>query len=161
MKIEIDNLIKHPQYISQVTKWLYSEWGNNNFNYWKSWVSHSLSTNDIPQTYIIFVEGNIAGTYSLWRCDLQSRQDLFPWFGGLYVDKTFRGKSFEGQKLGVILQQDAIKRVKKFGYSKLYLFTEKKPYYYVSNGWKIYDYAFDENDNQVIICKYEISENRK
>lgn len=161
MEIKIDNLRKHPQYIDQIAKWLYSEWGNNNFNYWKSWVSNSLSINDIPQTYIAFVDGIIAGTYSLWRCDLQSRQDLYPWFGGLYVDKKFRGKYFKGKKMGVILQQDAIMRVKHLGYDQLYLFTEKDPQYYMSNGWEKYDFAYNENDNQVIICKYKISENRK
>ena len=161
MKIIIDNLKNHPQYIEKVTKWLYSEWGNNNYNYWKSWVANSLSIHDVPQTYIVFIDDTIAGTYSLWRCDLQSRQDLYPWFGGLYVDNSFRGKYFEGQKLGVILQQDAIQRIKALGYNKIYLFTEKNPQYYISNGWKKYDFAYDENDNQVVICEHIINENRK
>lgn len=159
MEIKIEALIKHPQYVTKIAKWLYSEWGNSNFNYWKSWVSSSLSINDVPQTYIVFIDGVIAGTYSLWRCDLQSRQDLFPWFGGLYVDKSFRGKYFGGQKIGAILQQDAIIRLKHLGYNQVYLFTEKDPQYYISNGWKVYDYAYDEKDNQVIVCKYEINKN--
>ena len=100
--IVIEELRKKPQYISVIVEWLYKEWGNHNRNYWSSWVQHSMQENDIPKTYILFVDGQPAGTYSLWRCDIQSRQDLFPWFGGLYVDTAYRGQIYNEGKLGVV-----------------------------------------------------------
>lgn len=154
MKICMENLRDYPQFINTVVEWIYSEWGNNNRRYWDSWVKSSLAENEIPQTYIAFVDERIAGTYSLWRCDLQSRQDLCPWFGGLYVSPEFRGKEIEGMKLGVRMQFHALQQVKKLGYNKVYLFTEKNPRYYVANGWKVLSLIPDENDEDVTLCEY-------
>lgn len=155
--IVIDELRKYPQHISIVIDWLYKEWGNHNRNYWKSWVQHSLQVNNIPKTYILLVNDHIAGTYSLWRCDLQSRQDLFPWFGGLYVDTDYRGKFYNGEKLGEILQRHAIMELKKLRYQEVYLFTSHSPEYYNRNGWEYFGQAPDENDQWVNICYRTIS----
>lgn len=151
-KITIEELKNNPEYISIVVSWLYKEWGNHNYSYWDSWVRHSMKENDIPQTYVVFVDNHIAGTYSLWRCDLQSRQDLFPWFGGLYVDIAYRSQIYNGEKLGAILQRHAISQLKKFGYKEVYLFTSHSPEYYIRNGWKNLCHAPDENDQLVNIC---------
>lgn len=150
--IIIDELRNHPEYTSTIVEWLFSEWGNHNHSYWTSWVQHSTQENDIPKTYVLFVNGHIVGTYSLWRCDLQSRQDLFPWFGGLYVDVAYRGKSYDGKKLGEILQRHAELELRKLGYQKAYLFTSHSPEYYNRNGWDYICQAPDENDNLVNIC---------
>lgn len=158
MHIKIENLQIHPEYINTVVDWLYSEWGNNNYNYWKSWVKNSLCSNDIPQTFVAFVDGVVAGTYSLWRCDLQSRQDLYPWFGGLYVCPTFRGKIINGFKLGTHLQNHAIKHLRQLGYKYVYLFTEKNPQYYIYNGWQIIGQDYDEKDQLVTVCKYNLAD---
>lgn len=150
--IKIDELRKYPQYISIVTDWLYEEWGNNNKHYWESWVQFSLQANDIPKTYIVFINDHIVGTYSLWRCDLQSRQDLFPWFGGLYVDIKYRGRFYNGEKLGVMLQRHAVLELEKLHYQEVYLFTSHSTDYYNRNGWKNLCQAPDENDQMVNIC---------
>lgn len=157
MNVIIKNLKEDPMYIDTVINWLYSEWGNNNHKYWQSWIERSLFSDKIPQTYLLFVDGEIAGTYSLWRCDLQSRQDLFPWFGGLYIDPCFRGKKFNDIKLGVLLQNHAIQQLKKLGFKKAYLYTEKDPKYYISNGWQKFGVAPDEKDNIVTLCAYNIN----
>lgn len=154
MKIHIEKLRDYPQYINTVVEWIYSEWGNNNRRYWDSWIRSSLSENDIPQTFIAIVDNKIAGTYSLWRCDLQSRQDLFPWFGGLYVAPEYRGKEIGGIKLGTRMQSHALQCVKELGYDKVYLFTEKNPKYYIANGWKVLSLIPDENDVDVTLCEY-------
>lgn len=155
--IIIEELRKQPQYIPIIVEWLYKEWGNQNKNYWESWIRHSLQTNDIPKTYILFVNNCIAGTYSLWRCDLQSRQDLFPWFGGLYVDEKYRGQFYNSEKLGEILQRHAVLELKKMGYHEAYLFTFHSSEYYNRNGWKDLCQAPDENDQLVNICHRTIS----
>ena len=154
--IQIVNLNRVPEYIDTVIDWLYSEWGNGNRNYWTSWVKSSLGEDKVPQTFVILVNGVVAGTYSLWRCDLQSRQDLFPWFGGLYVAPHFRGKTYNGTKLGRLLLAHATEQARALRYSCLYLFTEKSPAYYVSNGWEVIGNTFDENDCLVTLCRYQL-----
>lgn len=156
MDIKIDSLNNFPQYVDIVVNWLYSEWGNNNYKYWDSWVKSTMNNTNIPQTFIIFIDEKIVGTYSLWRCDLQSRQDLFPWFGGLFVHPNYRGKEYDGVKLGVRLQKHAFDVLKEYNHDKVYLFTEKDPKYYTDNGWKIIDVAPNESDEMVTICEYTL-----
>lgn len=152
--INIFELRVHPEFIDIVCDWLYSEWGNNNKNFWYSWIKNSMQKDSIPKTYVITVDKQIAGTYSLWRCDLQSRQDLFPWFGGLYVSTEFRGKKFNNQKLGEIMQQHAFGELKKMGYEQAYLFTEKKSKYYEKYGWQ---YQCDvPNEYDIMVKLYKI-----
>lgn len=150
--ITIEELRKHPECLSTVIEWLYKEWGNHNRQYWSSWVKYSTQEKDIPRTYVLFIDGHIAGTYSLWRCDLQSRQDLFPWFGGLYVDVKYRGQFYNGKKLGEILQCHAVSELRKLCYKKVYLYTTHSPEYYNRNGWEYLCQAPDENDQIVNIC---------
>lgn len=154
--ITIDELINHPQYIPTIVEWLYNEWGNNNRIFWESWITSSTQVYDIPKTYILFVNNNVVGTYSLWRCDLQSRQDLFPWFGGLYVDSNYRGRYYNGKKLGEILQCHAISELKRLHYTDAYLFTSKSTEYYNRNGWENFCDAPNENSEWVHICHITI-----
>jgi predicted N-acetyltransferase YhbS len=156
MDIQIVNLCECSNYVSTVVNWIYSEWGDNNYEYWNSWIRSSLSADKIPMTFGIFVDGKLAGTYSLWRCDLQSRQDLFPWFGGLYVHKDYRGNVYDGKKLGERMIEHAVVQLKKLGYKKAYLFTEKKPSYYIEHGWKLIDVIPDEKDQMVSLCEIEV-----
>ncbi len=156
MDIRIEKLCDNKQYIKTVVDWLYSEWGDENYNFWDSWIRSSMAPEGIPQTYIVFVEGVIAGTYSLWRCDLQSRQDLFPWFGGLFVDTKFRGKKYDGGKLGEIMLNHSYYELKKLGYAQVYLFTEKSVDYYVRVGWEYVCDAPDEKDRPVRLCVRKI-----
>ena len=156
MKITIENLANCPQHIDTVVEWLYSEWGDNNFAFWDSWVKSSLQKSSVPQTFVIFVDDNLAGTYSLWRCDLQSRQDLFPWFGGLYVSCDFRGQYFDGKKLGSVMLEHATEQLKSLGHNEAFLFTEKSPRYYIRNGWTFIGEVPDEKGNTVSLCRIEL-----
>lgn len=156
MRIRIETLFENQTYLTTVVDWLYSEWGDNNYQFWATWIRSSTRPEGIPLTFIIFVDDLIAGTYSLWRCDLQSRQDLFPWFGGLYVDQSFRGKIYNGRKLGQILLTHSYEQLKKLGYSKAYLFTEKSIDYYIREGWEYIGDSPDEKDILVKLCVVNI-----
>lgn len=156
MNIAIERLKDNPQYLNNVVEWVFSEWGKNNYNYWYSWIKNSMTDSFLPQTYIILVDGNLAGTYSIWLCDLQSRQDLSPWFGGMYVDIGYRGRKYNGRKLGEYMQQDAINRAKEAGIESLYLFTQKNVDYYIKNGWNYIGDAIDEADEIVLLCEYNV-----
>jgi hypothetical protein len=154
--IEIINLANKPEHIKTVVDWLFSEWGNDNYDYWNCWVRSSLCVDKVPQTFVILVDNRIAGTYSIWRCDLQSRQDLFPWVGGLFVSEKFRGKTFDGGKLGVHLQKHAFSQLKLLGLEDAYGFTEIAGYY-EKTGWQFMEMGIDERSNQVRIYKINLT----
>lgn len=159
MSIQIVPLQKVKPYKDQVIKWLFNEWGNNNPQYWKSWIESSLSTDGIPITYVAVDNDVLIGTISIWRCDLQARQDLFPWIGGLFVDPQFRGKEYGGYKLGVLLQDYCICQLKKWGFREVFLFAEPELFeYYSRNNWEKIGSSFDEKDNDVDVFRYQLFE---
>ena len=151
--IEFYNLASKLEYADVVVDWLYDEWGDKGYknrNFWDSWVRSSLSKDDIPQTYIVFQNSELVGTFSLWRCDLQSRQDLYPWLGGIYVKKTMRGKG-----IGLKIQHYAVQTLKKLGYRKAYLFTDMNGYY-EKTGWNYLMDIPDEKGKSVHLYEYVI-----
>lgn len=154
MNIIIDKLYNHMKYRNLILEWIYKEWGNNNPRYWESWINSSIRFDGIPITYIVFDSDNPIGTFSLWRCDLQSRQDLSPWFGAFYVRPDYRGKVYKGDKLGYFIQNYALLRLKEWGYKEVYLFSEKGTAYYERNGWVPMGESYDEYDRRVFLCKY-------
>lgn len=130
--------------INIVAKWLWSEWGSDgNFNYWKSWVESSTLIDKIPQTFVAIDNNKCLGTVSLWRCDLQSRQDVFPWMGGLYVDVPYRNMG-----IGAALQDHVFKIAGNLGHKKLFMFTILAEYF-ERFGWRFVEEIPDETGNMV------------
>ena len=158
MEIKIEILTRDSEYIKTVINWLYSEWGNNNPNFWESWVRSSLSSDQVPMTFIALIDDKPAGTISLWNCDIQSRQDLRPWVGGLYVAEEFRGHTYTAGKLGLLLQKHALWALKELGYQAAYAFTEKTTDYYERIDWEPIGTTYDENDEQIRLLKMDLKE---
>jgi N-acetylglutamate synthase-like GNAT family acetyltransferase len=69
------------------------------------------------------------------------------------VAPKYRGKSFNGTKLGEHMLLHARKQLQRLGYKEAYLFTEKNAKYYVRNGWVEMGITQDEKDNNVCLCK--------
>ena len=142
MNLTVKNIIEDKQYFDEVLNLLYKEWGNNNFEFWKTWVQSSMSSNSVPMTFIVFCDKELVGTFSLWRCDLdlQSRQDLFPWLAGIVVKEERRGKG-----IGLFIQNQAKKILKNLGFDKAYLSTEMTGYY-ERTGWQYIGKVHDRNN---------------
>ncbi len=85
------------------------------------------------------------GTVGLWRCDLISRQDLYPWLAALYVDEEFQ----RGQGLGATVQQHVIEHAPRRDIREaLSLFAEFKGYY-ERFGWQYIGDGLDYPDKPV------------
>ena len=132
-----------PHYFDNVFESIYNEWGDNNPNYWKSWIKSSIRANGIPSTYVVLSDNEYVGTFSIWNCDLQSRQDLSPWVGGIVVNPSFRG-----QGIGLFIQTEVKRILKKEGIKHAYLFTELEGFY-ERTGWTFLEEIYDEKDRKV------------
>lgn len=136
-----------PHYFDRVLESVYSEWGNNNINFWRSWIKSSMSPVGIPSTYVVLLDKEYVGTFSFWTCDLQSRQDLSPWLGGIVVVPEFRGRGF-----GLYIQESAKKLLSLQGVHTAYLFTELVGFY-EKTGWQYVEDIYDETDKEVHLYK--------
>jgi len=132
--IEIVHISECESHIEVVSKWMQEEWGTaKNYEFFHSIVSHSTDKQNLPQTFVAIENGEPIGTIGIWRCDMVSRQDLFPWLSALYVVPEYRNNG-----VGRKLQDHLIKYVKELGFEKLYLYTDIKNYY-EKNGWELID----------------------
>ena len=152
MKLEIKKLKDSKQYFNDVFECLYEHWGNNNPEYWKSVILYSMGDKEIPCTYVVLNESIFVGTFSIWSCDLMSRQDLYPWLAGIVVKKEFR-------KLGVgtYIQFQAVSILKNLGIKKAYLFTIINGFY-EKTGWTYISDVYDENDIKCRLYEIELGE---
>lgn len=48
----------------------------------------SVTKNNLPLTFIALADNELVGTIVLWRSDLVSRQDLYPWLSALFVKEN-------------------------------------------------------------------------
>jgi predicted N-acetyltransferase YhbS len=128
--IKIDHITNNEEHIDIISKWLWEEWGTaNNFEFFKSIVKNSLNKKNLPQTFIALDNNKPIGTIGLWRCDMVSRQDLYPWLSALYVIPSYRNRGI-GKQLQAYLEIYA----KQLGYKELFLYTDLENYYDKS-GW--------------------------
>lgn len=137
----------------QITDWLYTAFGAaNSRDFFASILQSSLSGCDLPLTFVALDGDRAVGTVGLWRCDLISRQDLFPWLAALYIDESYRGRGLSGQ-----LQQHVMAESRQRGYRDLYLYSACADYY-ERFGWRYIGDALDYPDTQVRLYHHPLGE---
>jgi GNAT superfamily N-acetyltransferase len=76
-------------------------------------------------------EGDIAlGTAALRATDLEGREDLGPWLGGVFTEPRCRNQGIASKLCGVVEAKAA-----ELGIPKLYLFTHGQESLYARLGW--------------------------
>ena len=147
--IKIEMLKEYPEYIDTVIDWLNDEFGNDNSrNFYKGIVEHSLLDDKLPITFIAIEDGILLGTVGIWRGDLLSRQELFPWLSALVVNSNCRNNGI-GQKL----QEHVLNYCKSNGYKEIFLYTDLVDYYEKS-GWILFDKGYEYVGSEVCIYKH-------
>ena len=97
------------------------------------------------------VEGErLLGTVGLWRCDLISRQDLYPWMAALYVAPEARGRGLAGK-----LQQHVIEYTRTQGYAELFLYSACRDFY-ERFGWQYIGDGLDYPDTTVHLYRFTL-----
>lgn len=133
-KLKILNLADAPEYVDEVSYWLWEEWGEAGGYSLDELIyrtKHCMAKTGVPQTLIALYDGQPAGVVSLWMNDLKTRQDIYPWMATLYVKNEYRNLKI-GQKLQ-IASIEAAKNTTDYPY--LYLITEHDNYY-EKTGWE-------------------------
>ena len=125
--MEIMPLKDRPAYKEQVIEWLNQEFGCENgksYGFYKELIEHSMVEDTIPITFIAVDNDILVGTVGLWRGDLLSRQDLYPWLSALFVNPECRN-----QNIGMKLQNFIVEYCKRQKYEEIYLYTDLDNYY--------------------------------
>lgn len=134
-----------------VITWMNQEFGSeNSMKFFQGIVEHSSSNDGLPKIFIAVEDGVLLGTAGIWRGDLLSRQDLFPWFSALIVNKEYRNRGI-GQKL----QGHVLAYAKTMGYHEIFLYTDLVNYYERS-GWEKIDTGYEYSGTEIMIYRHEI-----
>lgn len=156
-KLKFINQKEKIEYIEEVAQLYWKQWSKEHGDTVEGVIyrtKHCLNDNDIPQTYIALYNNELVGIVSLWRNDLCSRQDLYPWMAGLYVKEAYRNMG-----IGTFLQNNIIGITKNLGYDNLYLITDHDNYY-EKNNWKFLDKAPLGNGLMTKIYVYNIDNSK-
>ena len=103
------------------------------------------------ETFILFDDGQPAGTAALIRSDLETRPDLTPWLAGLFVDPAFRRR---GHATRLIRKVEALARASSV--PVLWLYTSTAEALYARLGWE-WAGIEDESGEQVVLMRRVLS----
>ncbi len=133
--VRIGYLIEHPEYVPQLAQWLFAHWGSilgeeTSEARIKKLKAH-LNRDELPIAWVAHANGQLLGTAALRGHDLEGREDLTPWLGGVFVGSPFRRRGI-GAALCAAVEDAARSR----GIKTLYLFTLDKQAWYSRLGWR-------------------------
>jgi predicted N-acetyltransferase YhbS len=134
--VRISYLIDHPEYIPQLAQWLFEEWGSivgekTPAARVKKLNAH-MNRDQLPIAWVAHANGQLLGTAALRVHDLEGREDLTPWLGGVFVRSQFRR-----QGIGAALCSTVEGAARSLGIQTVYLFTLDKQAWYLRQGWTV------------------------
>ena len=148
----ISYLIDHPEYVPQLAQWLFEQWdsmlGGKNLETRIRKLQAHMNRDELPIAWVAHADGQLLGTAALRVHDLEGREDLTPWLGGVFVGSDFRRRGI-GAALCATVEEEARSR----GIGTLYLFTLDKQAWYSRLGWTVLCSCVWHQQPGDIMCK--------
>src|SRR5947199_1324988 len=123
--VQISYLIDHPEYVQQLAQWLFEQWGSvlgeETIEVRIKKLKAHLNRDELPIAWVAHANGQLLGTAALRVHDLDGREDLTPWLGGVFVGSQFRRRGI-GAALCATVEEAAGTR----GIQSVYVFTLDK-----------------------------------
>jgi N-acetylglutamate synthase-like GNAT family acetyltransferase len=134
--LRISYLVEHPEYMPQLARWLFEQWGTildekTPEARIKKLKAH-MNRDQLPIAWVAHANGQLLGTAALRVHDLEGREDLTPWLGGVFVGSEFRRRG-----IGAALCATVEKAARTRGTQALYLFTLDKQAWFARQGWTV------------------------
>src|SRR5260370_22259204 len=109
----ISYLIEHPEYIPQLAQWLFEQWdsilGEETPESRIKKLKTHMNRDKLPIAWVAHANGQLLGTAALRVHDLEGREDLTPWLGGVFVGSPFR-RQWIGASLCATIAHEARSR---------------------------------------------------
>ena len=133
------NVRDFPGGIEPCARFYHAVWGTKeNHPFFRDAFLHSSQApTALPRFFVLALGEEIIGCYGIVTMDWVSRQDLHPWFAGLFVAEQFRGRDH-----GRLLLEHAAREARRMGIPRLYLTTDHEGYY-ERCGWQRIEDARD------------------
>ena len=96
--VRISYLIEHPEYIPQLAQWLFEQWdtilGEKTPKARIEKLKAHMNRDELPIAWVAHANGQLLGTAALRVGDLEGREDLTPWLGGVICRLTFSSSGY-------------------------------------------------------------------
>ena len=151
--VQVSPLIEHPEYVPQLAQWLFEQWdsilGEETPEARIKKLRAHMNRDQLPIAWVAHANGQLLGTAVLRVHDLEGREDLTPWLGGVFV-----GSHFRRQGIGVALCATVEDQARAREVSTLYLFTLDKQAWYSGLGWTVIGPCVWHERSGEIMCKH-------
>src|SRR5205814_8141468 len=151
--VRISYLVEYPEYIPQLAQWLFEQWdsilGEKTLETRIKKLNAHMNRDQLPIAWVAHVNGQLLGTAALRVHDLEGREDLTPWLGGVFVGAQFRRRGI-GEALCATVEDAARSR----GIETLYLFTLDLQAWYSRLGWILLGPCTWHERAGAIMCKH-------
>jgi len=124
--MKIISVKESPEYKNKAIKYFQDKWASKeSLMVYEDCINNCIITsNPLPQWYLLEKNGIIIGCAGLITNDFISRMDLYPWLCALYIEESYRGNDY-----GSILLDKAKEDAKQLGFQSIYLCTDHVGYY--------------------------------
>jgi GNAT superfamily N-acetyltransferase len=151
--MQIDFLADHPDFIPILAAWHHQEWGylhpGDSVEKRMARLRGECGHTEIPTTVIAFTGPTLLGSAMLVAHDMDTRLELSPWLGGVFVAPDRRGEG-----IGTALVHRIVAEASALGVSRLYLYTPSADQFYVRLGWSVIEHTRYRETN-VIVMAYD------
>lgn len=131
--MSVELLADHLRLSPVIGGWHWDEWGaedpGGSAEEWAHALAADAGRGQVPTVWIALLGGSPIGSVALVASDMDTREELTPWLGGLFVIPAFRRRG-----IGRLLIQTCEAAAAALGCRKLYLHTVV-PDYYARLGW--------------------------
>lgn len=105
----------------------------------------------IPTVLVAFNDAVLLGSAMIIAHDMDTRMDLSPWLGGVFVVSEYRGVGIGSALVKRVVQEARALRV-----SRLYLYTPSAEKFYASLGWSLMERT-RYRDLDIVIMNHELA----
>ena len=150
--MNIEYLADYPDALPTLAEWQHREWGHlragDSLEKRKVRLEGYCNRDRIPLTVVALDKGEVLGSASLVLHDMETRMELTPWLGGVFVGEPYRRKG-----IGAELVRRIMVEAGKLDVALLYLYTVHSEKFYAALGWTLLEHT-NYREQKVVIMTY-------
>jgi GNAT superfamily N-acetyltransferase len=154
----IDYLANHPELANELARVSWAEWQpiyqerGQTFEHALKNYRDRTNTDCLPLALVALHGGELVGTVSLKFHDLDTRPDIDPWLGGLFVVPEWRGRG-----VGSLLMRRAVEECTRLKIPTLFLWTSSAEGLYLKLGWRAIERT-DYCGKSIVIMQIDVEQ---
>ena len=151
----IATLADRPDLAPIIAGWIWNEWSRHarySFEDTLQYIEASFARKDIPQTFVLLVDGEPVGTSSLVAADLKERPDLTPWMASVFVIPEARRRGYVVPLIQAVEAAALAARM-----PTLWLHTDSAERIYAKAGWRMVEVVPREGKPAATLMRRDFS----